>query len=597
MWKICFLISATCLLISLIVPFAMNKTCLGGKRKKSLFHSLFAGVFFATFFMFLPVHMAASAVTHMDAGRAFLLAVFSSMQVFTIGCDYNVVKESMMYCPDVLDAWYQVWAAVLYVFAPVLTFGFVLSLFKNLSSYLQYFFSYFREVYAFSELNERSLTLAADIKTKHRKAVIVFTDVFEDNEENSYELMESAKELGAISFKKDMIVVNFKWHSSKTPISFFAIGSDESENLVQSLKLIELYKDRKDTHIYVFSTKIESELLLTAVDKGEVKVRRINEVQSLVNRILYEKGEILFGNARKITDHTKKITAVIVGMGCHGTEMLKALTWYGQMDGYKLEIHAFDADPLAEEKLTAAAPELMSEDYNGVDMEGEAQYKITVHSGIDVASISFVKAISAITDTTYVFVALGNDDVNIHTAVNLRMYFERMKIHPVIHAVVYNSYQKKALDGIKNYRGQAYDIEFIGDMESSYTENVIIDSDLEDEALRRHLKWGKEEEFWTYEYNYRSSVASAIHMRARIICGIPGAAKKEKDLTDEERTIIETLEHRRWNAYMRAEGYVFSGSKEKSSRNDLAKMHHDLVDFSSLTEEEKRKDSSVGTNG
>ena len=47
---------------------------------------------------------------------------------------------------------------------------------------------------------------------------------------------------------------------------------------------------------------------------------------------------------------------------------------------------------------------------------------------------------------------------------------------------------------------------------------------------------------------------------------------------------------------MRSEGYVFSGSKEKSSRNDLAKMHHDLVDFSSLTEEEKRKDSKVGTN-
>ena len=46
---------------------------------------------------------------------------------------------------------------------------------------------------------------------------------------------------------------------------------------------------------------------------------------------------------------------------------------------------------------------------------------------------------------------------------------------------------------------------------------------------------------------------------------------------------------------MRAEGYVYSGSKEKSSRNDLAKMHHDLVDYASLTEEEKRKDSRVGT--
>ena len=109
------------------------------------------------------------------------------------------------------------------------------------------------------------------------------------------------------------------------------------------------------------------------------------------------------------------------------------------------------------------------------------------------------------------------------------------------------------------------------------------------------MKWGQEEEFWTYEYNYRSSIASAIHMKARIHCGIPGANKKEGELSLEERDIIEVLEHRRWNAYMRAEGYIFSGSNDKSSRNDLAKMHHDLVDFSSLTEEEKRKDSIVGT--
>ena len=47
---------------------------------------------------------------------------------------------------------------------------------------------------------------------------------------------------------------------------------------------------------------------------------------------------------------------------------------------------------------------------------------------------------------------------------------------------------------------------------------------------------------------------------------------------------------------MRSEGYVFSGSHDKSSRNDLGKMHHDLVYFELLDEEEKRKDGRVGTN-
>ena len=68
-----------------------------------------------------------------------------------------------------------------------------------------------------------------------------------------------------------------------------------------------------------------------------------------------------------------------------------------------------------------------------------------------------------------------------------------------------------------------------------------------------------------------------------------------KKSNDWESKIIGALEHRRWNAYMRSEGYIFSGSTDESSRNDLAKMHHDLVDFSSLTEEEKRKDRKVAT--
>ena len=545
--------------------------------------------------MFLPIHYVTEEFSLFGALRAFLLSVFNSMQVFAIGCEFSIVLDSIMFCPEHFRMYYQIWAATLFVLAPIFTFGFVLSLFKNLSAYLKYLLSIFNKTYVFSELNDKSLVLANDIKTKNRKATIVFTDVFENNEEQTFELIEKAKNLGAICFKKDILVVNFKRHSAHKDIFFFVIGTNETENLNQALKLIEIYKKRKNTHLFVFSINVESEILLTSIDKGNIKVRRINEVKSLVNRVLYEEGNILFDSANENANGIKCISAVVIGMGRHGTEMIKSLSWFGQMNGYRLEINAFDKDPLAEEKFVARVPELMSPKYNGVDIEGEAQYKITIHSGIDVDTISFANEISKISNTTYVFVALGNDDVIINTAVNLRMYFERMKIHPVIQAIVYNSEQKNALQGIKNYRGQAYDIEFIGDIESSYTENVIIDSELEEDALQRHLKWGKEDEFWTYEYNYRSSMASAIHMKARVKCGIPGATKKEEELTIEERDLIEVLEHRRWNAYMRSEGYVYSGSKDKSSRNDLAKMHHNLVDFESLSKEDKRKDSQVGS--
>ena len=71
--------------------------------------------------------------------------------------------------------------------------------------------------------------------------------------------------------------------------------------------------------------------------------------------------------------------------------------------------------------------------------------------------------------------------------------------------------------------------------------------------------------------------------------------KTEDELNDYERNIIERIEHNRWNAYTRAEGYIYSGSPEKASRNDLGKMHSDLRPFDDLSEATKRLDSFVGT--
>lgn len=595
MWLICFCLSVFCVAAAILLAIFLGTGRVQKKRGLSVINILFAGAFVSTLMAFFPLHYSNTAGM-LRCWRTFLLSVFNGMQVFAMGCEYAVVQENLTFCPAELHTAYLAWFATLFTVAPVLTFGFVLSLFKNISAYFKYGCAFFRDVYIFSTLNEKSLALAGDIKKKHRRAAIVFTDVFETNEESSYELVESARQLGAICFKKDILAVNFKRHFARTALWFFLMDQNETENINQALRLIDSCKDRENTHIYPFSTKIEGELLLNAVDKGKVKVRRINEVRSLVNRVLYENGQEIFDSAWAVEDGQKCVSAVVVGMGSHGTEMTKALAWYGQMDGYSLQIDAFDRDVLAEEKFRALAPELMDTRYNGKTIPGEAQYTITVHPGISVGTDRFAREIGKLKKASYVFVSLGDDSLNIQTAVDLRMYFERMGIKPVIQAIVSDPTQKKALQGIRNFQDQPYDIHFIGDVEGSFTEDVIIDSALEDDAIRRHEKWGVAETFWTYEYNYRSSMASALHVLARIRCGIPGADKTEETLTPQERDIIETLEHRRWNAYMRAEGYVYSGSKEKSSRNDLGKMHHNLVEYKDLSEEDKRKDSRVGTN-
>ena len=595
MWYGFLVAAAVAPAAALILAAVYNSTPLGKKRNISNFKALVVGVFVATIFMFIPIHGATGAELKGGALRAVILSVFNAIQIFALGSEFSVVTDSMQYCPADLAGDYQIILAFIFIIAPILTFGFVLSMFRNISAQFRYLMCFFRDVYAFSELNEKSIALASDLKKNNKKAVIVFTDVFEANEERSYELAEAAKKIKAICLKKDLLAVRFQRHSANARISVFAIGEDEEENLNQSLNIVEQYKNRKNTDLYVFSTRIESELLLNAVDKGEVRVRRVNEIKSLINRLLYDSGETIFTNSTENEDGIREIGAVVIGMGRHGTEMVKSLAWFGQMDGYHITINSFDKDSLSEEKFMSLAPELMAPEYNGALIDGEAQYKISIHSGYDVETISFAKKIQELKNTTYVFVSLGDDNMNIQTAVNLRMMFERIGMHPVIQALVYNTQQNKALKGIRNFRGTAYDIDFIGDMESCYTEAVIIHSELEHKALQRHLGWGTEDDFWNFEYNYRSSVASAIHLHTRIKLGMPGADKKESELTEEEKRIVEETEHRRWNAYMRSEGYVYSGSKDSSSRNDLAKMHHDLVNYAELSEEDKRKDSMVGT--
>ena len=603
MWMICFLLSVAFLALSPTVSLAIKNNDLMKKSRLNIL-SLSIGVFLASLALYLPINIASQKMNFWGVLCAVLLTLFDSIQIFGGGGDFGAIQLALQGLnPDWLRTAYSVWSVILIVLAPVLTLSFIVTLVKNLWSYIRYFFFFKKDIYVFSELNQKSLSLASDIKANHEKSVIIFADVSENDDEGAYELKDSAKALHALCFKTDMPVINFRMHSDKRHIYFFAISDNEAKNLNQTLKLIELYKDRANTDIYLFSTKKASEILLSSIDKGEIKVRRINEARSLINRIFYEDGKIIYDTAREAGNGKREISAVIVGMGRHSEEMVKALSWFGQMDGYSLEINAFDLDKLAEDKFIASAPELMSDKFNGVIADGEAQYKISVHSGLDVNSVSFVREIQKIKNATYVLVALGNDDLNINTAVQLRTYFERMGIKPYIQAIVYNTQQKNALACIKNHKGQLYDIDFIGDIESSYNERTVMASELENEALERHLKWAKtendrvqkEKEFWDYEYNYRSSFASAVHMKARVYCKIHGADKKTEELTEAERDTIERLEHRRWNAYMRSEGYIFSGSTEEKSRNDLAKIHNNLTDYASLDEAVKRKDSDVGT--
>lgn len=567
------------------------------------FQIFLVGFFISALVIFFPVYY--NDFFNADTGfirtvKSILLSVHNAMRLFILDGDFEIIRNSVndANVSVGLEKAFSMYAAVLFVVAPVLTAGFALSFFKNASSAVKYFLTPKSDIYVMSELNERSIALAEDVLTnpeiKGRK-VVLFADVFEKEEEENFELVEKAKKLGAICFKKDVTEIGLKPNAKGIKRKIYFVGDDEDENLKQALTMISgCRKDQrlntKNTQFYVLSSSVESEALLNSADNGAMHVRRVRNARNIAINTLYKYS--IF-DTKLTKDGKKLISIVIVGLGHYGIELLKAICWCGQMDGYILQIHIFEADINLEQKIQSFAPEIIK--YNHKQIEGEPFYDIFFHENFNVKQQAFLEELSSVKDISSVYVCLGDDELNVETAMRMRMQFGRdairfNRIQPAIYAIVYSSIKSETFNqngGLKGINEIGYDITFIGSMKERYAVSFIEQNELEAEGLKYHLAWAKTEEeiekntakYDRYEYFRRSSVSKALHVYYRNKLGLMDIP----DLQDK------MLEHNRWNAYMRAEGYVYDVVKD-----DIAKTHPDLVPYAQLTEKEKAKDKIIG---
>ncbi len=586
MWTISFIVALFVFLFSVfaVAIFSKQKNNRRGINSLSI---ILTGVFISSTIIFVPIYYITFKDESCGLIKTFLLSVHNTIRLFVVDGEFDIITENWEEKDSLIYSLYSMFASVLFVLAPILTFGVVLSFFKNISAYIKLMLVGKKELYIFSELNEKSITIAESAYEKKGKKIrIVFTDCFDSNNEVSYELQQRAQSIQAIMFKDDILVVKFK-KSKHNKLFFFIIGEDESENINHALMLSEKYTDMQDSCIYIFSNRIESEIIFQNNETKGIKIRRININQSLVLNNLFDNGMKIFNKSQK-TDYcsNKQISAVVVGMGSLGTDMAKALTWFCQMDGYDVHINIFDRDKCAKSKFKMLCPELIDDAYNGnFTDDGESKYSLQVHSDVDVEKYEFIEELCKLKEITYVFVSLGSDELNVRTSVKIRMLCERLGLSPFIQSIVYDERKKSALEKSLDKSSQKLDIEYIGDIKSCYDFNVILGNELDEIALKRHCKWGEEDDYWKYEYNRCSSIASVIHSKYKKLCKIPGADLSPEERTEEQRLAMRKLEHRRWNAYMRSEGYV-RGEK----KNKLAKTHNCLVSFDELSSEEKAKD-------
>ena len=530
------------------------------------FHKFLLSVFIAGMILFIPFYWTEFSGDFwlFRSLKTLLLSIHNMVRLFILDGDFEPIQAIIAQAQagdskelfKVVRYTYTTYAAAMYLIAPFLTAGFVLSLFKGVTEYMKYQFLYSAdEVYLISELNERSIELAKDIldeeriarqaekekneqknkegkkrkDARNRKRIIVFAEVFDQSEERSFELISQAKSLGAFCFKRDIVDIGLKRKkiNKDTEQKLYFIGENEDENVEQALLMIEeCRKNEKfntpNTQFYVFSTTVESEVLIDSVDNGEMTVRRINENKNLVYATLREPAvtkepsdDFIFKHAIK-EENLYKLRILIVGLGNYGIELLKTLCWSCQIPRHELEIYVFDKEKNARDRIARLAPDLIA--HNGIREAGNPYYKIVfgseeiiqdeygervVDNGMDVRTRGFFQRLDAISTgpITTAFITLGEDELNIETAMGLRTYFgqkaqqeglsESYKKMPNIYPVVYSPAKNRiCANGLESYDHRSFGITFIGNMEKRYSLDAIEQTDLSAKGEEVHLSYG-----------------------------------------------------------------------------------------------------------
>lgn len=255
--------------------------------------------------------------------------------------------------------------------------------------------------------------------------------------------------------------------------------------------------------------------------------------------------------------------------------------------------------------------------------------------------------------TNAVIVDRGSDGATLETAAMLRTSFERLDLKPEIYAIYSDAEETlrgiNPQSNIFTYKDECYDIFFIGNRSDTYNYDNIKNTVEEDLGFYQHIKWidvsygndqAKDKEnalkrellnYERHEYFRNSSIVKAMYLRN--VLADPDKELFDNEVESKEKEVYgydfddntrfewrlrlrpeyecknepkqprdrwkctcdncilrRKLEHNRWNAYMRTEGYISSPHKEVSDKRPLAKIHGNIVPFDMLGQSDREKD-------
>lgn len=391
----------------------------------------------------------------------------------------------------------------------------------------------------------------------------------------------------------DTLIRLRKYHRHDIRIRVVLMDEDEELNLKKAVQIGKILTMDDRIELFVLASTPESECLLdTLADELSEKatntiIRRVLPIRNTVYSYLYNNS--IFDDFVQIIDE-KWISLVIIGLNQYSLEMLKAVLWCGQMEGYFLRVDVFDQDPRVQEIFYAQCPGIAKRGTR--PRFGEDYYDINFHPDIRVETNQLFDALDKLNLPSWICIDAGNDVINIQLAMAARAYFSRRQLamgklvshekqarqHPRIQAIVQSDERALLIEdnALHNFKKQHYQVECLGKDSALFSHESIFAEAFEKLALSAHLKWGESSQFNRFEYYRRSSLATMIF-------------KKYRDLMMPDPEMRAMVEHKRWNAYMRStEGYQYG-----PWRDDLAKVHPSLLAYDNLTKLDQQKDWAI----
>ncbi|MBR3594114.1 MAG: hypothetical protein IKL44_05520 [Clostridia bacterium] len=564
LWYISLFLSIA--VLAIILRIAVDK-----RKGKTRIVYVMLGCFAVTYLLYLPPFLA-----QYDNLAAILGGFINALQVITLDADYlqfyDVIKSEVGVA-FLTNAYYFL-LAFIHIALPLVSALTAVTLIIQYISGLQMKMIRRRRktLHVFSELNNEAIVLARSIRENDKKCEIVFLDI-KDNSANNDNLNQDLQ-----SYVLNEHIESVKARAKKRKVYYYCISADEEENLNSALAILSFLSNhpqeiQRNNYVTLFSTDPAVELMLDSIEKGSVNISIVDKNRTASYRLLQEHPLLKYSE-------NGEINVLLCGFTSVSQAVLRAISWCGQLHGYRLTATVIGQDlEWSAADFKADFPGLFTERYdiNFIDYKNEVEF--------------FEKLNKTDVNFTYVVVSENDFRTTIERAIDLRRFFyttdKKFEKAPPIFAYIENTHKAEAVAALATAesnpaRKMHYDITPFGTTESVYSFKNITGSDIENLARNIHLVYedifsdgpidvnGALKRYNMFEVNKNSSRANALHIRYKLLMlGLDYAEQTEAEEVELEdyldAKILELLtyaEHDRWMAFLESEGWISSSIEQ-----------------------------------